>query len=64
MVGAVLSLVVGLGAWVWLRRIRGVQRARVVSLSALAAADIGAIDPEGRSAGASVESQLRVASRR
>jgi hypothetical protein len=64
MVGAVLSLAVGLGAWVWLRRIRGVQRTRVAPLSALAAADIGAIDPEGLSAGAATESQLSVARRR
>jgi MFS family permease len=64
MVGAVLSLAVGLGAWVWLRRIRGVQGARVVPLGALAAADIGAIDPEGRSSGMAAESELRVASRR
>jgi len=64
MVGAVLSLVVGLGAWVWLRRIRGVKRARVVPLTAVAAADIGVIDPEGRSAGAASESHLRAASRR
>jgi MFS family permease len=64
MVGAVLSLAVGLGAWVWLRRIRGVQPARLVPLGALAAADIGGIDPEGRSSGMAAESELRVASRR
>jgi hypothetical protein len=36
----------------------------VVPLTALAAADFGAIDPEGRSAGASAEPPLKVASRR
>jgi MFS family permease len=64
MIGAVLSLAVGIGAWFWLVRIRGAQRARVVPLTALAAADFGAIDPEGRSAGASAEPPLKVASRR
>jgi MFS family permease len=66
MVGAVLSLAVGLGAWVWLRRIRGGQGARAVPVrpTLVAAADIGAIDPEGRSSGMAAESELRVASRR
>ena len=64
MIGAVLSLAVGIGAWFWLARIRGAQRAGVVPLNAFAAADIGAIDPEGRSAGASAEPPLKVASRR
>ena len=64
MIGAVLSLAVGIGAWFWLARIRSAQRARVVPLNAFAAADIGAIDPEGRSAGASAEPPLKVASRR
>ena len=55
-VGAVLTLVVGVGGWVWLRRIRVAQRAagernRAERIAATAAADIGAIDPEGRSAG-------------
>ena len=53
MIGAVLSLACGLGAWVWLRRIRGetplVNAARMRATAV--AADIGAIDPEGRSAG-------------
>jgi MFS family permease len=30
MVGAVLSLAVGIGAWIWLKRIRGALRARIV----------------------------------
>jgi MFS family permease len=50
MVGAVLSLAVGIGAWVWLRRIHGAQRARIID-SRIAA-------------GAAGESQLRVARRR
>jgi predicted MFS family arabinose efflux permease len=55
-VGAVLSLAVGVGGWVWLRRIRIAQRVagernRAERVAAIAAADIGAIDPEGRSAG-------------
>jgi hypothetical protein len=64
MIGAVLSLSVGIGAWFWLSRIRRAQPARVVPFDTIAAADIGAIDPEGRSAGASAEPELRVASRR
>jgi predicted MFS family arabinose efflux permease len=49
MVGALLSLVVGVAGWRWIGRIhRPHRRPRV---GALAAADIGAIDPEGRSAG-------------
>jgi MFS family permease len=52
MIGAVLSLVVGVGGWFWLRRLRSNDRpGRRVGAEA-AAADIGAIDPEGRSAGA------------
>jgi MFS family permease len=55
-VGAVLSLAVGVGGWFWLRRIRVAQRVagernRAARIAAMAAADIGAIDPEGRSAG-------------
>jgi MFS family permease len=50
MVGAILSLAVGVGAWVWLRRIRGAQRARVVEARV--------------AAGAAGESQLNVARRR
>jgi MFS family permease len=50
MIGAVLSLVCGAGAWVWLRRIQPTERrARPAQIGA---ADIGALDPEGRSAGA------------
>jgi MFS family permease len=56
-VGAVLSLAVGIGAWVWLDRIKVEQRLagernRAASQALVAAADIGAIDPEGVSAGA------------
>ena len=60
-VGAILTLVVGVGGWVWLGRIRAAQRqagernravkVAAASLSTVAAADIGAIDPEGRPAG-------------
>ena len=50
LVGGVLSLVCGAGAWVWLRRIRPVER--TVRRPSIASADIGAIDPEGRSSGA------------
>jgi MFS family permease len=50
MAGAVLSLAVGVGAWVWLRRIRGTQRARVVDARV--------------AAGAAGDSQLNVARRR
>jgi MFS family permease len=49
MIGALLSLASGIGGWVWLRRIHPSQR-QVRSIS-LAAADIGALDPDGRSAG-------------
>jgi hypothetical protein len=48
-VGALLCLAVGVGGWVWLRRIRAADQP--VWSGLLAAADIGAIDPEGRSAG-------------
>ncbi|MFL5778932.1 MAG: MFS transporter [Chloroflexota bacterium] len=58
-IGGVLALAVGLLAWPWYRRIEAGRRAdrqRERSLraarAAVAAADIGAIDPEGRSAGA------------
>ncbi len=53
-IGALLSIVCGVGAWIWLDRIlRSGRRPslRVLPGSAIAAADIGAIDPEGRSAG-------------
>ena len=55
-VGAVLTLAVGIAGWVWLDRIRLAQRIagernRTERVAAVAAADIGAIDPEGRSAG-------------
>jgi len=55
-VGAVLTLAVGVGGWVWLGRIRLAQRIagernRAERIATVAAADIGAIDPEGRSAG-------------
>jgi hypothetical protein len=48
-VGALLTLVVGVGGWVWLGRIRAADQP--IRAGMLAAADIGAIDPEGRSAG-------------
>jgi MFS family permease len=52
MIGALASLAVGVGGWVWLRRIRASDApARAPRAGALATADIGAIDPEGRSAG-------------
>jgi len=55
-VGALLTLGVGIGGWVWLGRIRVAQRLagernRAERMAAVAAADIGAIDPDGRSAG-------------
>jgi MFS family permease len=55
-VGAVLTLAVGVAGWVWLRRIRTEQRMagernRAAKLATVAATDIGAIDPEGRSVG-------------
>jgi MFS family permease len=55
-VGALLTLGVGVGGWVWLGRIRVAQRLagernRAERVAAVAAADIGAIDPDGRSAG-------------
>jgi MFS family permease len=54
--GAILTLAVGVAGWVWLGRIRVAQRIsgernRAERVAAVAAADIGAIDPEGRSAG-------------
>jgi MFS family permease len=52
MIGALLSLAVGIGGWAWLRRIRAAdQPLRAPRGATLATADIGAIDPEGRSAG-------------
>jgi hypothetical protein len=52
MIGALLSLACGIGGWVWLRRIHPSQRRP--RAGSLAAADIGALDPEGRSAGSVV----------
>jgi predicted MFS family arabinose efflux permease len=54
--GAILTLAVGVVGWVWLGRIRIAQRIagernRAERVAAVAAADIGVIDPEGRSAG-------------
>jgi len=49
MIGALLSLACGIGGWVWLRRLQ--PATRPLRAGTLAAADIGAIDPEGRSAG-------------
>jgi MFS family permease len=58
LIGALLTLVIGVSGWVWLKRIRGERLEQVLSgraaaarRAATAAADIGAIDPEGRSAG-------------
>jgi hypothetical protein len=52
-IGGVLSVITGVGSWFGLNRIRAARRPslRVPSGAAVAAADIGAIDPEGRSAG-------------
>ena len=51
-VGAALSLAVGLGGWLWLDRIRARQReSPVPRRRSVAPADVGAIDPEGRTAG-------------
>lgn len=47
--GGVLSVIGGVAAWVWLRRIH--PTARLISRTAVASADIGALDPDGRSAG-------------
>jgi MFS family permease len=61
LVGSILCLAVGIAAWIWLGRIKTEQRLagernraanRAASPAAVAAADIGAIDPEGVSAGA------------
>jgi MFS family permease len=62
--GAILTLAVGVGGWVWLGRIRVAQRIagernRAERVAAVAAADIGAIDPEGRSAGTITGAQPR-----
>jgi MFS family permease len=52
MIGAVVTLAIGIGGWAWLRRIRAADLpARPPRAGVLATADIGAIDPEGRSAG-------------
>ncbi|MFL5778474.1 MAG: MFS transporter [Chloroflexota bacterium] len=58
LVGAVVTLGIGVGGFVWLVRIRGDrlshalrERAQTAQRAAVARADIGAIDPEGRSAG-------------
>ena len=52
-VGALLTLAVGIGGWFWLRRIRASGRLPSAERvrQTVATADIGAIDPEGRSAG-------------
>jgi hypothetical protein len=43
LIGGILSLIVGAGGWVWMRRIRGVQGSRVVDprLAAAAAGEAG-----------------------
>jgi MFS family permease len=57
LVGALATTVIGIGGWFWLRRIeartpRPVATPRPERVrSTVATADIGAIDPEGRSAG-------------
>lgn len=64
-IGAVVTLAIGIGGWLWLRRIRVSQRIagernRAVRLAAVAAAaDIGAIDPEGRSSGSVTSARSR-----
>ncbi|HET7029645.1 MAG TPA: MFS transporter [Candidatus Limnocylindrales bacterium] len=52
-IGGVLSVITAVGSWLWLNRILASRRPSLRELagSATAAADIGAIDPEGRSAG-------------
>jgi MFS family permease len=55
-VGALMTLAVGFGGLVWLNRIHAArhlagERNRAAKLAVIAGADIGAIDPEGRSAG-------------
>ena len=49
LIGAALSLACGVGGWIWLRRLHPTQR--TIRRPSIASADIGAIDPEGRSAG-------------
>jgi hypothetical protein len=53
MIGALVTLVIGIGGWFWLGRIRATAAARGPERirTTIATADIGAIDPEGRSAG-------------
>ena len=63
-VGAVLTVLIGIGGLFWLNRIQPVRRLageryRAVPVAGLASADIGAIDPEGRSAGAVTGSRPR-----
>ncbi len=56
LIGAIVTLAIGFGGLVWFNRIHAEQRRagernRAARLATVAAADIGAIDPEGRSAG-------------
>jgi hypothetical protein len=56
LIGALATLAIGIGGWFWLGRIQTAKRIagernRAERVAATAAADIGAIDPEGRSAG-------------
>jgi MFS family permease len=53
LVGAVVTLAIGIGGWFWLGQIRATAAIRTAERirTTIAAADIGAIDPEGRSAG-------------
>ncbi len=65
-IGAIVTTAIGVGGWFWLGRIRASQRlagernrAAKLAASAIAAADIGAIDPEGRSAGSITSARPR-----
>jgi MFS family permease len=49
MIGALLSLAVGVAGWVWLRRIH--PQSRPSRLAVVAAAEMGALDPDGVSVG-------------
>jgi uncharacterized iron-regulated membrane protein len=57
LIGGALSFVCGLGAWVWVRRIHAASRP--VRRASVAAAEIGAIDPDGRSSGVATRARPR-----
>ena len=57
LIGGVLSLACGVGALVWVRRIQ--PEPRSVRPAAVASAEIGAIDPDGRSAGIATRARPR-----